>query len=412
MADGAESVQLLCELAAERGLRGGHALRRERRPAVAPHRDAGLPHPAPGPAGPRDRLAPDVDALDGQLLRVSKLIPLIAEAGVHAVANPLINITLQGRHDTYPKRRGMTRVPELMAAGINVGFGHDCVMDPWYSLGSGDMLEVAHDGPARGADDLAGTACAPCFDAVTVNNARVLGLDGYGLEPRLPRRLRAAAGARPGRGDPPARPPPAGWCARGKVIARCAGARRSSTCPAARQPWTGRCATRLSGRRAPRRGPWPKTASLESFATRTRTRTMKLIGSLTSPYVRKVRIVMAEKKLDFQLVLEDVWGTDDDAQVQPAGQGALPGDGRRRGGVRLARHRRIPGHAVAGGQADPAAGPRAHRGAHLGGAGRRRARRRHPGAPGSDLDRPQRGAALAGLDRPPDEPRRQPRWRP
>ena len=48
------------------------------------------------------------------------------------VANPLINITLQGRHDTYPRRRGMTRVPELMAAGVDVAFGHDCVMDPWY----------------------------------------------------------------------------------------------------------------------------------------------------------------------------------------------------------------------------------------------------------------------------------------
>ena len=62
------------------------------------------------------------------------------------IANPLINITLQGRHDTYPKRRGMTRVPELMAAGVNVAFGHDCVMDPWYGMGSGDMLEVAHMG--------------------------------------------------------------------------------------------------------------------------------------------------------------------------------------------------------------------------------------------------------------------------
>ncbi len=75
---------------------------------------------------------------------VSKLIPLIAEASIHAVPNPLINITLQGRHDTYPKRRGMTRVPELMAAGVNVALGQDCCMDPWYSLGSGDMLEVAH----------------------------------------------------------------------------------------------------------------------------------------------------------------------------------------------------------------------------------------------------------------------------
>ena len=75
---------------------------------------------------------------------VSKLIPLIAEAGVSAVANPLINITLQGRRQ-LPLRRGMTRVPELMAAAT-VAFGHDCVMDPWYSLGSGDMLEVAHMG--------------------------------------------------------------------------------------------------------------------------------------------------------------------------------------------------------------------------------------------------------------------------
>ena len=77
---------------------------------------------------------------------VSKLIPLMAEAKLNAIANPLINITIQGRHDTYPKRRGMTRVPELMAAGLTVAFGHDCVMDPWYGMGSGDMLEVAHMG--------------------------------------------------------------------------------------------------------------------------------------------------------------------------------------------------------------------------------------------------------------------------
>src|SRR5690606_40842666 len=55
---------------------------------------------------------------------------LIKEAGVTAIANPLINITLQGRHDSYPKRRGMTRVPEMLDHGIPVAFGHDCVMDP------------------------------------------------------------------------------------------------------------------------------------------------------------------------------------------------------------------------------------------------------------------------------------------
>jgi cytosine deaminase len=104
------------------------------------------------------------------------------EAQVHAVANPLINITLQGRRDSYPKRRGMTRVPELMAAGINVGFGHDCVMDPWYPLGSADMLEVAQMG-LHVAQMTSQAQMRACFDAVTVNGARILGLEGYGLEP-------------------------------------------------------------------------------------------------------------------------------------------------------------------------------------------------------------------------------------
>ena len=111
---------------------------------------------------------------------VSKLLPLMAEAGVHAIANPLINITLQGRADTYPKRRGMTRVPELMAAGVNVAFGHDCVMDPWYSLGSADMLEVAQMG-LHVAQMTSQAQMRACFDAVTVNAARVMGLEGYGL---------------------------------------------------------------------------------------------------------------------------------------------------------------------------------------------------------------------------------------
>ena len=129
------------------------------------------------------------------------------------MANPLINITLQGRHDTYPKRRGMTRVPELMAAGINVGFGHDCVMDPWYPMGSGDMLEVAQMG-LHVAQMTSLDGMRACFDAVTVNNARVLGLDGYGIALGHAGRLRAAAGALDDRGDPPARPSPVGHAAR------------------------------------------------------------------------------------------------------------------------------------------------------------------------------------------------------
>jgi cytosine deaminase len=113
---------------------------------------------------------------------VSKLIPLIRESGVAAIANPLINITLQGRHDTYPKRRGMTRVKELMAADVPVAFGHDCVMDPWYALGSHDMLEVASMGLHVG--QLTGMAeIRACFAAITETPAQILGLEGYGIAP-------------------------------------------------------------------------------------------------------------------------------------------------------------------------------------------------------------------------------------
>src|SRR4029453_13110772 len=112
---------------------------------------------------------------------VSKLIPLIAESGVSIIANPLINITLQGRHDTYPKRRGMTRVKEQLAHGLTVAFGQDCAMDPWYPLGSGDMLEVAamglHVGQMTGVEEM-----RACFEAVTGNAAQILRLDGYGIE--------------------------------------------------------------------------------------------------------------------------------------------------------------------------------------------------------------------------------------
>ena len=112
---------------------------------------------------------------------VSKLLPLIAEARVSIISNPLINITLQGRHDTYPKRRGMTRVPELLAHGVTVAFGHDCVMDPWYSLGSADMLEVANMG-LHVAQMTSQTAMRQCFEAVTNSPAKIMHLEGYGLE--------------------------------------------------------------------------------------------------------------------------------------------------------------------------------------------------------------------------------------
>ena len=180
MAAGAESVQILCRLAAERGL------------MVDMHCDES-----------DDPLSRHIETLCDQAVRfglqgrvagshltsmhsmdnyyVSKLLPLMKEAGVAAIANPLINITLQGRHDTYPKRRGMTRVPEMLALGIPVAFGHDCVMDPWYSLGSGDMLEVAS--MALHVAQLTSQAgMRACFDAVTTTPAAIMGLSHFGLQ--------------------------------------------------------------------------------------------------------------------------------------------------------------------------------------------------------------------------------------
>ncbi|WP_136658389.1 amidohydrolase family protein [Nitratireductor sp. XY-223] len=184
MADGAASVRRLCEIAAERGLRVDMHCDETDDPASRHIETLAAETVRLGLEG---RVAgshlTSMHSMDNYY--VSKLIPLIAEAQVHAIPNPLINITLQGRHDTYPKRRGMTRVPELMAAGVNVALGQDCCMDPWYSLGSADMLEVAHMavhvGQMTSID-----AMKQAFDAVTVNSARAFGLDDYGIEKGRP----------------------------------------------------------------------------------------------------------------------------------------------------------------------------------------------------------------------------------
>ncbi|MEZ7823702.1 MAG: amidohydrolase family protein, partial [SAR324 cluster bacterium] len=180
MDEGKKSVEVLCRIAAERGLRvdmhcdeSDDPLSRHIETLTAETVRHGL----------QDRVTgshlTSMHSMDNYY--VSKLLPLMAEAEMNVVANPLINITLQGRHDTYPKRRGMTRVPELMDAGVKVAFGHDCVMDPWYSLGSADMLEVAsmglHVAQMTGVEQM-----KSCFRAVTEIPAAILGLEGYGLE--------------------------------------------------------------------------------------------------------------------------------------------------------------------------------------------------------------------------------------
>lgn len=118
-----------------------------------------------------------------------KLMGLLMRSQINFIANPLINITLQGRTDTYPKRRGITRVKELWEAGLNVSLGHDCVQDPWYSLGTGNMLEVAH--MAVHVCQMTGMAeIDACFDMVTWHGAKTLHLqDNYGIEIGKPANL-------------------------------------------------------------------------------------------------------------------------------------------------------------------------------------------------------------------------------
>lgn len=180
MEDGRLSLEILCRIAAERGL------------PVDIHCDE-----------TDDPLSRHIETLAAETVRhglhgrvagshltsmhsmdnyyVSKLIPLIAEAGISAIPNPLINIMLQGRHDTYPKRRGLTRIRELMAAGVNVALGQDCTMDPWYSMGSADMLEVAH--MAVHVAQMGGIGEKhQLYDAITGNSARAMGIEGYGID--------------------------------------------------------------------------------------------------------------------------------------------------------------------------------------------------------------------------------------
>ncbi len=180
MQDGADSVKFLCEIAADRGLMVDMHCDESDDPQSRHIETLAFETSRLGLHG---RVAgshlTSMHSMDNYY--VSKLIPLMAEAEIHAIPNPLINIMLQGRHDSYPKRRGQTRVPELKNAGINVGFGSDCVMDPWYSLGKADMLDVAHMGLHVG--QLSSRLDMEwCFDAVTLNSANIMGLEGYGLK--------------------------------------------------------------------------------------------------------------------------------------------------------------------------------------------------------------------------------------
>ena len=178
--DGRRSVEALCRIAADRGLMvdmhcdesddpGSHHIET----LISMAAELGMQGRITG-----SHLT-SMHSMDNTL--ADKLLGLMSENEVNAIACPLINITLQGRKDTYPKRRGLTRIKEMMQRGINYALGHDCVMDPWYAGGSHDMLEVAHMGLHVG--QMTGVhETADMFNAITVNPARTLQLEGYGLE--------------------------------------------------------------------------------------------------------------------------------------------------------------------------------------------------------------------------------------
>lgn len=111
----------------------------------------------------------------------SRLFRLLKLSKIHFVANPLVNIHLQGRFDTYPKRRGVTRVKEMLKNNINVCFGHDDVFDPWYPLGTANMLQVLHMG-LHVCQLMGYGQINDGLKLVTENSAKALGLQGYGVE--------------------------------------------------------------------------------------------------------------------------------------------------------------------------------------------------------------------------------------
>ena len=179
MEEGHESIRILCEIAEKRGLLTDLHCDETDDPMSRHVEKLALETTRLGLKG---RVAgshlTSMHSLDNYYF--TKLISLLIEADLNIIANPLINITIQGRQDNYPKRRGLTRIPEQLNAGLKVAFGHDCVMDPWYPLGSHDMLEVAHMAlhccHMTGIDEM-----VSCFNAVTANAASILHLDKYGI---------------------------------------------------------------------------------------------------------------------------------------------------------------------------------------------------------------------------------------
>lgn len=116
---------------------------------------------------------------------VDRLLPLLTESGISVVTNPAVNAILQGRNEAYPRRRGHTRIDNLLDAGITVAVGHDSVMDPWYHYGIGDPIDMLyvliHYAHMNGYDDV-----STLWEMLTSFNAAVMEMDTPTLKPGAP----------------------------------------------------------------------------------------------------------------------------------------------------------------------------------------------------------------------------------
>ncbi|KAL9655527.1 hypothetical protein ABK040_002194 [Willaertia magna] len=112
-----------------------------------------------------------------------KLFRFLKMSNLNFISNPLVNIHLQGRFDSYPKRRGLTRVKELVENGLNVCFGHDDVFDPWYPLGNANMLQVLHMG-VHCCQLMGYSELKNALNYITYNSAKTLQIDDnkYGIK--------------------------------------------------------------------------------------------------------------------------------------------------------------------------------------------------------------------------------------
>ena len=111
-----------------------------------------------------------------------RMLDLFQKSKMNFISCPTENAYLQGRHDSYPKRRGLTRVKELIEYGINVAFAQDSINDPWYPMGNGNMMNILDNG-IQLAQIMSAKDVASNFDLITYNGARCLNInDSYGLE--------------------------------------------------------------------------------------------------------------------------------------------------------------------------------------------------------------------------------------